>query len=452
MAAVLEPAATPPALSFRELPVNSDREAILENIRANLERGLPELKQAAVTDIPLAIVGGGPSLHDYLPVLRSFRPDCHVLAVNGAYKFLRSVGIDADHFVLIDSRRDNIVHVDSPHEETNHYLASQVHPSVFDALRDYRVTMFHLATETGVEATKHLPGPKSYLAAPIGMASVHAVYLAAALGYRKLFLFGYDFSHKPGETYAFEQAMNRHDKPFTVTLNGQRFETTLPLARTAEQFVRAISGLIEGCGLDIRMMSSGLLPEIIKTAQCPATEETERQKYEDIWAIPEYRAVSPGLESVEDACKRLSIPAGASIADFGCGTGRCVKWFADHGLAAVGVDIARNCLEEDVPFVESALWDVAKLPRVQYGFSADVLEHIPPQRLRDALSAIHATCEVGCYLNIDTIPDSFGAWIGRTLHETVMPAESWEELLKEFWPSVESIPAGERQAVFICRK
>lgn len=276
MAAVLEPVGeTSPALSFYELPVNNSRDAIIENIRANLTRGLPELKQQPETDTALCIVAGGPSLHDYLPALRALRKDCHVLAVNGAYKFLRSVGVDPEHFLLIDSRRDNVVHVDSPHEGTTHYLASQVHPVVFDALRDHSVTMFHLATETGMEATKHLPDPKSYLVAPIGMASVHAIYLGAALGYRKLFLFGYDFSHKPGETYAFEQRMNDADQSFEVTVNGETFRTTLALARTAEQFQRAIAPLISGMHLDIRLFSSGLLPAVIKAATT-VNEETER--------------------------------------------------------------------------------------------------------------------------------------------------------------------------------
>lgn len=454
--AVREPAGeTSPALSFLELPVNNNPEAIIENIRTNCQRGLPQLKQLESTDRPLIVVGGGPSLHDYLPVLKSFRPDCDVLAVNGAYKFLRSVGIDADHFILIDSRRDNVAHVEAPHPDTNHYLASQVHPEVFDALRDHRVTMFHLATETGLAATKDLPPPQTYSMAPVGMASVHAIYLGAALGYRRMFLFGYDFSHKAGETYAFEQAMNKHDASFEVVLNGEKFRTTLALARTAEQFAKAVSPVIRSCDLDIRVFSSGLLPEVLKAAMSPATEESERAKYEDIWKVPLYRKVSPGLEDVERAIALLSPPPGARIADLGCGTGRVVRWLGEQGYDHVGVDIASNCLDDDgmpYPFIQCALWDCARLPRVEYALCTDVLEHIPTERVRDTLRAIHDSVEVACYLNIDTIEDSFGVWIGRKLHMTVMDQPSWEKLLKEFWPIVEPIPADERQAVFICRK
>lgn len=448
MAAVLETAGeTSP--SFFELPVNNDRDAIIANVRTNVARalpGLPKREEHRWLDVPLIIVAGGPSLHDSLPILKAFRPDCHVLAVNGAYKFLRSEGIDPEHFLLIDSRADNIVHVDSPHEDTNHCLASQVHPRVFEALRDYRVTMFHLGTETTREAIK---GSYDCLTAPIGMASVHAVYLAAALGYRKLMLFGYDFSQKPGQTYAFEQPMNRDDGSIEVTLNGKTYRTTLALARTAQQFQLAISPVIRACDLEIQLFSEGLLPDMLR--QPPATEESERQKYEEMWEVAAYRKVSPGLESVEDAITKLGITAGSTLADFGCGTGRCVTAFRDCGIHAVGVDIADNCLEEPVPFVRAALWDAQKLPKVDYGFSCDVLEHIPTDRVRDTLKALYDACDVGCYLNIDTVPDSFGVLIGKTLHETVMSAEAWEVLLKELWPHVDSYP-GERQAIFVCRK
>lgn len=450
MVAVLEPAGeTQPALSFFELPVNNSREAIVDNVRVNAARGLPELQQQPWTDKPLIVVGGGPSLHDYLPILKAFRPDCHVLAINGAYKFLRSQGVDPEHFLLIDSRSENVIHVDSPHEGTNHCLASQVHPRIFESLRDHDITLFHLGTEAAYEALKGT-GEHTFSAAPIGMASVHAIYIAAALGYRQQFLFGYDFSHKAGETYAFDQPMNKDDASFEVVLNGVSYRTTLALARTAEQFSKAISPIIQACDLDVRIFSSGLLPEMLKVAMNPASEESERAKYEQIWTVGDYRKVSPGRECIEQAAELLRIQPGNSIADFGCGTGRAVKWLSGQGYTAVGVDIAGNCLEESVPFVQCALWDAHSLPKVEYGFSTDVLEHIPTERLRAALQAIHDSVSIACYFNIDTIPDSFGVRIGQRLHMTVMGHERWLELLREFWPNVECVGHDDRQAIFVC--
>lgn len=449
---MLEPVGeTSPALSFVELPVNNSREAIIENVKINAARGLPELQQQAWTDRPLIVVGGGPSLHDYLPLLKAFRPDCDVLAINGAYKFLRSQGIDPEHFLLIDSRAENFAHADAPHAGTNHVLASQVHPLVFEALRGHNITLFHLGTEATHEALKGT-GEHTFSSGPIGMASIHAIYLGAALGYRTMFLFGYDFSHKAGEAYAFEQPMNTDDDAFEVVLNGVPYRTTLALARTADQFAKAITPIINACELKVRVFSSGLLPEMLRVAANPATEESERAKYEQIWELDSYRRVSPGLENVEQAMALLDMPEGASVADFGCGTGRAVKHLILAGYDAVGVDIAGNALEEAVPFVRAALWNEDALPRVEYGICTDVLEHIPTERVRDTLRAIHGAVSKAVYLNIDTIPDLFGVNIGQSLHLTVMSHDWWESILKEFWPSVEPIPAGDRQAVFICRK
>lgn len=447
MAATLAPAATP-GLFFPHT-VNNGRDAIVANIRSSLDRGLPVLRQQPWTDTPLAIVAGGPSLADYLPILAAMRADVRVLAVNGAYKHLLAAGIVPDYFMLIDSRECNATHVEAPHERTQHYLASQVHPEVFDRLAGYRVTLLHLGTSTAVETVSDPDA--DFLTAPIGMASVHAVYLGAALGHRNQFLFGYDFSRKGEESYAFEQPMNKDDEPITITLDGRSFVTTITLARTAEQFAKAIRPVMLGCELSVQVFADGLLPAILEAAQKPATEESERTKYEQMWRIDAYRKVSPGLESVIDAVQKLDMQYGRSVADFGCGTGRCAKWFEDQGFDAVGVDIAGNALEEAVPFVQCTLWDSEKLPSVDYGFSVDVLEHIPTERVMDTLQAIHDACRIGCYLNIDTIPDAFGVVIGKTLHLTVQPAEWWEARLKAIWPEVDSYP-GERQAVFVCRK
>src|SRR5690606_15424539 len=215
-------------------------------------------------------------------------------------------------------------------------------------------------------------------------------------------------------------------------------------------FVAAISPVMRGCDLQVQLFADGLLPAMLRAAQQPATEESERLKYEQIWEVDDYRRVSPGAAEVGDAIRLLDIGIGASVADFGCGTGRATQRFIELGCRAVGVDIASNCLEEDVPFVQAALWDAAKLPRVEYGCSVDVLEHIPPEKVEATLRAIHDACTVGVYLNIDTIPDSYGVRIGKRLHLTVQPAPWWEEQLRRVWRHVELIRDDGRQAVFVC--
>jgi len=439
-----------PLPAFLELPVNNDHDSIVFNIQRNAKRGLPELTQHEWRERLVMVVAGGPSLKEYLPVIKAYRGSCDVLSVNGAYKFLRSHGIESDHFVLIDSRAENVLHVQDASYETNHCLASQVHPRVLDELEGRKVTLFHLGTQTARDA---IPGKFKFLTAPIGMASVHAVYVAAALGYKTQMLFGYDFSRK-SEPYAFRQPLNDSDEEIDVTLDGMTYKTTLALARTAEQFVRAISPVMKQCELDIRLYSDGLLPAMIEKANQENDEESERAKYEQMWTIDLYRKVSPGLWYVDEAITALGAVEGSTFCDFGCGTGAACSELAARGFRAHGVDIADNCINAVGPwlFTRAALWDAEKLPKVDYGFSVDVLEHIPTPKLLDTLHAIHDACAKGVYLNIDTIHDSFGAMIGQSLHLTVMSADEWEKVLLSVWPSVTRLESNERQAAFVCRR
>lgn len=64
--------------------------------------GLPEVGDRAVST-RLAVVGGGPSVANYLEEIRTF--DGEVWAINGAWKWCRDNGIDAA-FYTIDPRED----------------------------------------------------------------------------------------------------------------------------------------------------------------------------------------------------------------------------------------------------------------------------------------------------------------------------------------------------------
>ena len=434
---------------FFELPVNNDREAILANIKVNRARDVPSLKHfdgSGWQARPLLIVGGGPSLNDWWHVFKAYRPDCDILALNGAYQFLLGHDIEPEHFMMIDSRPENIRHLASPSRSTTHYLASQVHPSVFDALAGYDVTMFNLLTQTGSEAFADAPDTV-WLTAPLGMISVHAIYLGAALGYRTQCLFGYDFS-SPG--YAYEQPDELGSpKELEVEFRGKHYTTTAALAVTAQHFQRAISYLIDGCQLNVQMCSSGLLPDIIAANATMSVEERETLKYTQCWQFQEYRQHSPGFSGLKDALGVLKPKIGARIADLGCGTGRVVKALEDLGFSSIGIDIAKNAPDEDIEFVCSPLWET--LPIVDYALCTDVMEHIPTEKIDDTLRSIFESVDEAVYFDIDTVPDMFGEIIGARLHETVQPAEWWEEKLKAVWPVVESRP-DDRQAIFICRR
>jgi hypothetical protein len=334
--------------------------------------------------------------------------------------------------------------------ETEAILSSQVHPDIFESLRTRNDTMYHSYVDTVKRALSGMDDVPA-LTVPVGAAGIHALYVAMVLGYKKLLLFGYDFSYRGVEHHAFEQKLNDGEDTVNVVLGSKIYKTSPILAFAVSEFPRIASNLLRNHGAEIEIYSDGLLPAYIQHTNTEGEiplEVREKQKYEKMWGVEIYSEVSPGMRHVTEAFKALKMKPGATFADFGCGTGQVVKWFAERGYDAIGVDIAENCAT-DIPFVQATLWNAEKLPKVEYGFSSDVMDHIPPERVMDTLHAIHDACEVAVYLVICTLDDNCGNFIDRHLHMTIMDAKSWEDAAKTVWPHVKAIET-EKEVTLIC--
>lgn len=178
------------------------------------------------------------------------------------------------------------------------------------------------------------------------------------------------------------------------------------------------------------------------------TTESERAKYAKMWALPSYRTRSPGLAIAPLAYDLLGMGPGHTLIDYGCGEGKAVDWFRAQGVACVGVDLVP--LRSDV--VEACLWDLPEDMSAGYAFSADVLEHLPPERVMDALRGIRERTRHAAAFTVATVQDGHGPKVGEVLHLTVEPAEWWEERLREVWATVEHHPGEPAwRHLFICR-
>lgn len=177
---------------------------------------------------------------------------------------------------------------------------------------------------------------------------------------------------------------------------------------------------------------------------------TEHDKYVAMWSLPAYRSVSPGEGYAQDALDRLLWP-GASVIDFGCGTGRGATKLAWLGCNVLAVDFAENCLDPsvNVPFLIADLTELPPL-RAQYGFCCDVMEHIPPADVETVLVGIARSVD-SCYFSIALTPDSAGAIIGQRLHLTVESASWWGGRLREHFGEVAVQDHG-HVLIAVCRK
>lgn len=179
--------------------------------------------------------------------------------------------------------------------------------------------------------------------------------------------------------------------------------------------------------------------------------ESEREKYERMWSLESYGERSPGMRHLDDALSRLMPSPGATIVDLGCGTGRVSAALKAKGFDVTAVDIAANAATEfDGPYVVACLWDLPQsLEQFDYGFCADVMEHIPTARVDDALwnIAIHAQTT---YFQIANFICHEGDAIGQHLHLTVKPIGWWEAKLNQFF-TIEQSSKQPKHHIFVCK-
>jgi SAM-dependent methyltransferase len=161
--------------------------------------------------------------------------------------------------------------------------------------------------------------------------------------------------------------------------------------------------------------------------------EQERSKYELMWtSVPPYRNSSPGLRNVERFLEICKPRAGDTLLDIGCGAGLAGLEFAKHGLRVKWFDITDTGLDPAVPrasFRQGTLWERWQYsPIFDWGYSSDVLEHIPTEYTMVAVERILSNCAVS-WLHIATSPDPYGVWIDDELHLTIRSFTWWLERL-----------------------
>jgi hypothetical protein len=155
--------------------------------------------------------------------------------------------------------------------------------------------------------------------------------------------------------------------------------------------------------------------------------EQERAKYRKTWEGKDYRVVSPGLRHLDGALEWMKPEPGASITDWGCGTGKAAHEMIKRGLNPRLVDIAGNAYVGALPFVETCLWELPEdMPATDYGFCADVMEHIPTERVDDVFAGIAKRTRRKCYFQIALFHDNHFTGAGP-LHLSVFPGEWWQE-------------------------
>ena len=199
-------------------------DAILNHIRASVRRGHPQLWNTGLKPDRIALVGGGPSLESTLPdLIELVRSGAKLVTVNGAYRWCVERNLQPSAQVVLDGRPGTARFVDPEIPKCRYYLASQCHPSVWDAVegRDQVAIWHSVAPDStspeGQILTEYYGGNWQGVAGGTTVIT-RALGLLRMLGYLRFDLFGVDSCFLGDRHHAYPQTENEHDLRFRVTV------------------------------------------------------------------------------------------------------------------------------------------------------------------------------------------------------------------------------------------
>lgn len=180
-------------------------------------------------------------------------------------------------------------------------------------------------------------------------------------------------------------------------------------------------------------------------------ETRERDLYSELWSgVGSYGAHSPGehlaaLFAALVPSRDLSAPK-ATVLDAGCGSGKGGLALTRLGFDVTLCDITPDGLTAEAQalrFAPACLWRDLKsqLPycagAYDFVYCCDVLEHIPPEYTMLVLDQLLRVTKRAAFFNISLVPDVYGAFVGKPLHQSVFPFTWWRDRLAGFGEMVE---------------
>jgi 2-polyprenyl-3-methyl-5-hydroxy-6-metoxy-1,4-benzoquinol methylase len=181
---------------------------------------------------------------------------------------------------------------------------------------------------------------------------------------------------------------------------------------------------------------------------------SERDTYADVWtSVESYGDFAPGEQYLPLflQCLGDGKRSGVTVLDAGTGSGKGAVALAREGFDVRMCDMTDAGLVDaakGLPFYEACLWhDLSAVARdfgywnrrrAEYVYCTDVLEHVPPQFTMLAIARMLAVCSKGLFLTVSLVPDSFGVWAGKSLHQSVFSFVWWRDALRELGTVVEA--------------
>ncbi len=205
----------------------NDEEDIRRAVYKNAARGLP-IVELGKNRGSISVCGNGPSVKTEFPT------EGQIVALNGAWRSLAKNGVMPDIIMAHDPSPENIAWFDDAPIEPLYLLSSQVHPDIFDHLKNHSVNIWHLDDKFEQELKLF---PRFQAGFSIGC---YALHVLNAMGFSHFDCYGYDSCYSlAGEHHATYQPW-RISPPKPYQVGEQMFIAEPWMAAQVQEFLKQI--------------------------------------------------------------------------------------------------------------------------------------------------------------------------------------------------------------------
>ena len=226
-------------------------EELHANMRSSIARNLPLVSLNPAHEFELSIVGGGPSLEDTYKELTGY-----VAAINGTLAFLLERGVVPQMCGVCDPS-PHMVDIIAADPRVTYFVASIVHPSVFDKLLNAgcRVYRWNCSSIPGGEALLDEIERDWLLIGGGSTMGLRWITLGYGIGFRNFHLHGFDSSFREKSSHAYPDHQDAKEwigfEGFQTRANfiGQLVDFLGWLERLKEDDVDPVKITVHGDGL-----------------------------------------------------------------------------------------------------------------------------------------------------------------------------------------------------------
>jgi hypothetical protein len=244
--------------------LNVDLDTMLNNVRTNIKYGFQQVVPHPTNDTEVMLVGGGPSLGEYIHEIKALRRDgVKLITLNNAYQYCIDAGVMPSAMVMVDARDFNLRFIETLIPDCKYFISSQCSPLIFEkllAVKD-QTYIWHTSAEeiSPIVASEYanwypVPGGSTVL--------LRAIPLFRMLGFARFHVFGCDSCLDGDRHHAYDQAENNGQLVIPVRVGGKVFYCNPWMVSQAKEFIDLV-----GCMGDVMELEiyGGLLRQILET-------------------------------------------------------------------------------------------------------------------------------------------------------------------------------------------